>query len=70
MKTIIRSEKLGLPDTFAIKFFLFVLIASHVFATHSPAMAQSGPVNLNNLILSLLWISLSNHRRNPRLWSQ
>jgi hypothetical protein len=70
MKTMARGEKLGFPDTFKIIFFLLVLIAAYVFATHSPAMAQSGPVNLNILILSLLWISLSNHRRNPRLWSQ
>jgi MscS family membrane protein len=45
MKPVTRSEKLGLPDTFAIILFLFVLIASYVFATPSPAMAQSLSAN-------------------------
>jgi hypothetical protein len=54
MKTIDRDEQLGFPDTFKIIFFLLVLIAAYVFATRSPAMAQSGPANLNILILSLL----------------
>ena len=45
MQTFTRGEKLGFPETFAIILFLFVLIASYVFATHSPAMAQSGPAN-------------------------
>ncbi len=45
MKTIARGEKLSFPETFVIILFLFVLIASYVFATHSPAMAQSSPAN-------------------------
>ena len=48
MKTIIRSEERGFPETFTIIFFLFVLIASYVFAIPSPAMAQSGPANQSN----------------------
>jgi MscS family membrane protein len=48
MQTITRGEKLGLPETFAIILFLFVLIASYVFAIPSPAMAQSGPANQSN----------------------
>jgi len=48
MKTITRSEKLGFPETFAIVLLLFVLIASYVLATPSPAMAQSGPANQSN----------------------
>ena len=48
MKTIPRNEKLGFPETFARIFFLFLLIASHVFATQSPAMAQSNPANQSN----------------------
>ena len=48
MKTITRGEKLGFPETFAIILFLFLLIASYVFATPSPAMAQSGPANQSN----------------------
>jgi hypothetical protein len=70
MKTIDRDEQLGFPDTSKIIFFLLVLIAAYVFATHSPSMAQSGPANLNILILSLLRISLSNQTSNSRLWSQ
>jgi hypothetical protein len=48
MQTIARSEKLGLPETFAIILFLFVLIAPYVFAIPSPAMAQSSPANQSN----------------------
>jgi MscS family membrane protein len=48
MKTTARSEKPGFPETFAIILFLFVLIASYVFATHSSAMAQSSPANQSN----------------------
>jgi hypothetical protein len=43
MKTITGNEKFGFPGIFAIILFLFLLIASHVFAIHSPAMAQSNP---------------------------
>ena len=45
MKTINRGERLGFPETFTIILFLFLLIASYVFATISPAMAQSSPAN-------------------------
>ena len=45
MKSITLNEKLGFHETFAIMFFLFVLIVSYVFATHSPAIAQSNPAN-------------------------
>jgi MscS family membrane protein len=45
MKTIARGEKLAFPETFAIILFLFLLIASYVFATLSPAMAQSSSAN-------------------------
>jgi MscS family membrane protein len=45
MKTINRGEKLAFPETFTIILFLFLLIASYVFATHSRAMAQSSPAN-------------------------
>ena len=48
MKTITRGEKLGLPETFAIILFLFLLVTSFIFATPSPAMAQSGPANQSN----------------------
>jgi MscS family membrane protein len=48
MNTVTRRKERGLPETFAIIFFLFVLIASYVFATHSPAMAQSSPANQSN----------------------
>jgi len=48
MKTTTRGEKLGFPETHVIILFLFVLIASYVLATHSPAMAQSGPANQSN----------------------
>ena len=48
MKTITGNEKFGFPETFAIILFLFLLIASHVFAIHSPAMAQSNPATQSN----------------------
>jgi hypothetical protein len=48
MKIVTRGEKLGLPHIFAIIPFLFVLIASYVLATHSPAMAQSSSANLSS----------------------
>ena len=48
MKTITRDEKSGFPGTFAIKLFLFFLLASYVIATQSPAMAQSSPANQSN----------------------
>ena len=48
MKTINTREERGFPENFAMIFFLFVLIAAYVFATHSPAMAQSGPNNQSN----------------------
>ena len=48
MKTITRGEKLGFPATFAIILFLILLLASYVFAAHSPAMAQSSPANQSN----------------------
>jgi MscS family membrane protein len=48
MKTITRGEKLGFPATFAIILFLILLLASYVFAAHSPAMAQSSPANRSN----------------------
>jgi hypothetical protein len=48
MKTITENEKFGFPETFAIILFLFLLIASHVFAIHSPAMAQSNPATQSN----------------------
>ena len=51
MKTITRGKERGLSETFAIIFFLLVLIAAHVFATHSPAMAQSSPAEPNNSIV-------------------
>jgi MscS family membrane protein len=40
MKTITRSEKFFFPENFAI-LLLSLLLALHVFATHSPAMAQT-----------------------------
>jgi hypothetical protein len=48
MQTIAGGEKLGLPETFAIILFLFLLIASYVFAIPSPAMAQSSPAAQSN----------------------
>ncbi len=48
MKTTTRGEKLGLPETFAIILFLFLLVTSFIFATPSPTMAQSGPANQSN----------------------
>ncbi len=48
MKAIPRNEKFGFPENFTIILFLFLLIASHVFAIHSPAMAQSGSANQSN----------------------
>jgi MscS family membrane protein len=48
MKTITGNEKFGFPETFAIILFLYLLIASHVFATHSPVMAQSASSNQSN----------------------
>jgi MscS family membrane protein len=48
MKTITRGQKLGFPETFSIIFFLLLLIASYVFATHSAAMAQASPANQSN----------------------
>jgi len=45
MKTVTRREERGLSATFAIIFFLVFLIASHVLAAHSPAIAQSSPAN-------------------------
>ncbi len=48
MKTIIRGETLGFAESFAIILFLFLLIASHVFATQSPAMVPSSPANESN----------------------
>jgi len=50
MKTITGNEKFGFPETFAIILFLYLLIASHVFAIHSPAMAQSSPAEPSNSI--------------------
>ena len=50
MKTITRGKERGLSDTFAIIFFLFVLIAVYVFAIHSPAMAHSSPADPSNSI--------------------
>ncbi len=48
MKTIIRSEERGFPEIFAIIIFLFLLIASYVFVTHLPAMAQSSQADQSN----------------------
>jgi MscS family membrane protein len=48
MKTITGNEKFGFPGIFAIILFLFLLIASYVFAAHSPAMAQSSAANQSN----------------------
>ena len=41
MKTFTNCEKFGLPETLATRLVLFLLAASYVFATHSPANAQS-----------------------------
>jgi hypothetical protein len=49
MKTITGNEKLCFPETFAIILFLFVLIASYVFAIYSPALAQTNHATQNNL---------------------
>jgi MscS family membrane protein len=48
MKTFTGNEKFGFPSIFAIILFLFLLIASHVFVIHSPAMAQSSPADQSN----------------------
>ena len=45
MKTITKSKESAFAETSEIVLFLFLIIASYVFATHSPAMAQSGPAN-------------------------
>ena len=45
MKTVTRAEKRGLSATFAIIFFLVLLIASHVLAANLPAIEQSSPAN-------------------------
>jgi MscS family membrane protein len=50
MKIVTRGEERGVPDFFTIILFLFLIIAAYVFATHSPAMAQSGPADLSNSI--------------------
>ena len=50
MKTITRGKERCLSETFTIIFFLLVLIAAHVFATPSPAMAQSSQAEPSNSI--------------------
>jgi MscS family membrane protein len=48
MKAISRNEKHDGPETFTIILFLLLIIASILFTTHSPAMAQSSPANQSN----------------------
>jgi len=45
MKTFTGGEKSGFPKIFALIPTLFLLIASYVCATHSPAIAQSNPAD-------------------------
>jgi len=45
MKTISRNEKYDGPETFTIILFLILIIASILFATRSPVMAQSASAN-------------------------
>ena len=48
MKTISRNEKHDGPETFTIILFLILIIASILFATRSPVMAQSASANQTN----------------------
>jgi MscS family membrane protein len=45
MKVIHRHKKLTLPETFASVLFLFPLLASFIFVTHLPSLAQSSPLD-------------------------
>ncbi len=45
MKTITRNAKPAFSETYVIILFLFLIIASYILATQSPAMAQSGLAN-------------------------
>jgi hypothetical protein len=48
MKTITGNEKFGFYGILPILLFMFVLIASLIFAIHLPAMAQSNPATQSN----------------------
>jgi len=48
MKTISRNEKHGGSETFAIIIFSILVIAVNIFATPSPAMAQSASADQSN----------------------
>jgi len=48
MKTFTGFENIGFPKILAIILTLFLLIISYVFATQSPAMAQSSPADQSN----------------------
>ena len=63
MKTITRNEKFGFPEVFAVILLLFLLMASYVFATPSPAMAQSNKVS-SSLFQPrpLIWVRMITNR--------
>ena len=48
MKSITRDRLPGFPEIAVTISFLFLFIALYVFATHSPAMAQSSPADQSN----------------------
>ena len=49
MKSITRVGNYAVPVIFAIVLYLLLLIASHIFALHSPALAQSSSTTQSNL---------------------
>ena len=65
MAIIIQDEKLSFSNTFSIIFFLLMLIAAHVFATHSPAIAQSIPAEPSSSIEEMVLNNRSLKKSSP-----
>ena len=65
MKTITRGKERGLSENFAIICFLLMILAAHVFATHSPAMAQSIPAEPSSSIEEMVLNNRSLKKSSP-----